>query len=658
MDRSASTVRPPRELATVAEAVLFATAPGDGGGPAALLPFDGATVLDRLIGQLHELGVQPVHVVARLEDQGAVRAVAERAPGAVQVHASQAPADDLRLLAELARGAAAPLAIAHAELVCHRSALGRLVGDEHVRTAILDGARPSGFAVRSLRGRVLSAGSPWHAVGRPTAGFLGALTVADADRPLLEATADRLGAWLAGDAEVRRRVELAGDDVLALLLVGLVRTGMRVGERDVRGLYWARPRSAAAAGEAQADLATADEERALLDAAVKARDGFFTTFFVSPYSKYLARWAARARLTPNVVTTVSLLVGVVAAAAFVTGDRWGLIAGAVLLQLAFTLDCVDGQLARYTRRFSALGGWLDSIFDRAKEFAVYAGLAIGSSRAGDAVWVLASAALALQTVRHAADFAFADTQEEAIDETPPPPLEQPGDGVAADPAPAARLGDEVDLPAPERAGSAPARVLGAWQAGNRIPAMPWIRRMIAFPIGERFAAISVTAALWTARTTFVVLLAWGGLAAAYTNTGRVLRSLTRVRGRRFAWMITPLVRAFEYAMLIWIATLAGDSSKPAAFALLCALAFHHYDLVYRSRHQGRTPPTWVRVVSLGWEGRVALAWILLAVGALPAGFYVMAIVFGVVFVAEAAFSWTRPVAAAAGGYELEEDEGQ
>jgi hypothetical protein len=53
----------------------------------------------------------------------------------------------------------------------------------------------------------------------------------------------------------------------------------------------------------------------------------------------------------------------------------------------------------------------------------------------------------------------------------------------------------------------------------------WVKKMIAFPIGERFAAISLTAALWTPRTTFIVLLAWGGLAAVYTQTGRVLRSL-------------------------------------------------------------------------------------------------------------------------------------
>ncbi len=49
--------------------------------------------------------------------------------------------------------------------------------------------------------------------------------------------------------------------------------------------------------------------------------------------------------------------------------------------------------------------------------------------------------------------------------------------------------------------------------------------MIAFPIGERFAVISITAALFDARVTFIVLLIWGGVAAAYSLAGRVLRSL-------------------------------------------------------------------------------------------------------------------------------------
>jgi hypothetical protein len=49
--------------------------------------------------------------------------------------------------------------------------------------------------------------------------------------------------------------------------------------------------------------------------------------------------------------------------------------------------------------------------------------------------------------------------------------------------------------------------------------------MAAFPIGERFAAISISAALFDPRVTFVVVLAWGGFAVLYTLSGRVLRSI-------------------------------------------------------------------------------------------------------------------------------------
>ena len=49
--------------------------------------------------------------------------------------------------------------------------------------------------------------------------------------------------------------------------------------------------------------------------------------------------------------------------------------------------------------------------------------------------------------------------------------------------------------------------------------------MIAFPIGERFAVISITAALFTPRVTFVTLLVWAAVAGVYTQAGRVLRSV-------------------------------------------------------------------------------------------------------------------------------------
>ena len=124
-------------------------------------------------------------------------------------------------------------------------------------------------------------------------------------------------------------------------------------------------------------VAAVDDEAVRLRSAVKARDGFFTTHCISPYSRYLARWCARRGLTPNQVTTASLLIALIAAGCAATGTRAGFVAAGVLLLASFVLDCTDGQLARYSLQYSTLGAWLDATFDRAKEYAYYAGLALG-----------------------------------------------------------------------------------------------------------------------------------------------------------------------------------------------------------------------------------------------------------------------------------------
>jgi phosphatidylglycerophosphate synthase len=447
---------------------------------------------DRLRSQLRSVGVDDVRVVS-----------------------------DVREVASLARSAAGTLLVGYGDVVTHTEALAALLHDPRVPSGILAsddvGVRPGAFDVRTDRGRVLSVGSPFHAVGSPNHSFLGFLKVAAEDSGELAAVADRL-ASLGGSSGP---AGWPAGDVPALLSVGLVRSGVRLSLSFLRELFWARPGSDAERASAESAMAAIDEEQVKLDSAVKAMDGFFTTFFVSPYSKYIARWAARHGLTPNQVTTVSMAVGVLAAVAFASGSRWGLVAGALLLQLAFTLDCVDGQLARYTLTFTKFGAWLDSVFDRAKEYVVYVGLAVGGSAMGEPVWLLAGAALTLQTVRHSLDFSFAASEQHSMAVAPQRPLDDPSDGT-----PAARRPAALPPQAPRAAAAPPAsaRILGSWRRLNRLPGLIWVKRVIVFPIGERFAATSITAALSTPRTTFVVLIAWGGLAALYGLAGRLLRS--------------------------------------------------------------------------------------------------------------------------------------
>jgi hypothetical protein len=302
-------------MSAVSTAILLANGPD--------LAWEDTTVLGRLEDQLRSLGVDEVHVLTRAD--------------------SPDVAGDLALIADLAERAPGGVAVLSGDVVTQREALAGLLADPRIGTGVLSSmvdAGPGAHGMRSDRGRVIAAASSFHTVAAPTEWFLGALKVTAAQTDELVAAAERLSSLVRDDW---------GDDAAALLLVALVRDGVHVGQSDIRELFWARPRSPQEVDRARADIVGHDEERVLLDSSVKAIDGFFTTFFVSPYSKYIARWAARRGLTPNQVTAFSLLLGVVAAAAFATGERWGLVAGAVLLQVAFTTDCVDGQLARFTR---------------------------------------------------------------------------------------------------------------------------------------------------------------------------------------------------------------------------------------------------------------------------------------------------------------------
>jgi uncharacterized SAM-binding protein YcdF (DUF218 family) len=108
---------------------------------------------------------------------------------------------------------------------------------------------------------------------------------------------------------------------------------------------------------------------------------------------------------------------------------------------------------------------------------------------------------------------------------------------------------------------------------------------------------------------------------------------------RFRWAVPPLLRAGEYATLLWLG--AACHRVAPAFALLVVLAFRHYDLVYRPRYQRRPPAPGVGAAALGWDGRLVAGWILLALDILPAGFYAAAGILGALFVAESVASWRR-----------------
>jgi len=351
--------------------------------------------------------------------------------------------------------------------------------------------------------------------------------------------------------------------------------------------------------EAYSRVAEIDGETIRLRRAVKNDDGLFTTLFVSSYSRYLARWCAGRGLSPNTVTVLSLLIAVAGAFTATTGTRAGYVGAAVALYLSFVLDCTDGQLARYSLNFTRIGSWLDATFDRVKEYAVYVGVAFGSARNGDDVWLLAALAMALQTVRHHIDFAYHEGNQG-----------QPSQSATA---------------------AAPEKNLAYWA-----------RKTVILPIGERWALIALLTALTTPRTTFTVLLIWGVLAAAYTTAGRVQRSLNQSAPRteqavmalyamsdilarpkaeqrrlssELGWLVPPVYHAFEYAIAISLASQV-HGALPLVFAYLAAVIYHHYDVVYRIRASVAVPRG-MTFVGLGTEGRIAVLVIAILIPATP-----------------------------------------
>lgn len=93
----------------------------------------------------------------------------------------------------------------------------------------------------------------------------------------------------------------------------------------------------------------------------------------------IARLFGRVGLTPNSLTLIGFGIALLAAAS--AGTQGWILAGP-LVAFGAIFDLFDGALARATNKTSPLGAFMDSVFDRAGEAAVYIGIAVGLLKAG------------------------------------------------------------------------------------------------------------------------------------------------------------------------------------------------------------------------------------------------------------------------------------
>lgn len=117
-----------------------------------------------------------------------------------------------------------------------------------------------------------------------------------------------------------------------------------------------------------------------LQKAEQTLDGVVDRYVNRKISRPLSRLFVRLGCSPNVITLLSMIIGLGGAVCFATGSYAGGIAGALLLQLAVILDCCDGEVARLTFAESPFGQALDLVSDNIVHAAVFAGIAWGAYR--------------------------------------------------------------------------------------------------------------------------------------------------------------------------------------------------------------------------------------------------------------------------------------
>jgi len=122
----------------------------------------------------------------------------------------------------------------------------------------------------------------------------------------------------------------------------------------------------------------------------KKRDNFWTEWISRPPAAVLVWMLQRTRVTPNQVSFLAIAVAAGGCAALIFWRTWlGLIVGGLVLQLAYVIDCVDGQLARIKSMASPVGALLDFMLDEVKAFMVIASAAARLFlQSSDARWLL------------------------------------------------------------------------------------------------------------------------------------------------------------------------------------------------------------------------------------------------------------------------------
>ena len=131
-------------------------------------------------------------------------------------------------------------------------------------------------------------------------------------------------------------------------------------------------------------------------------------FFYRPLAFLFVKAVYKTNLTPNQITSIALIVGMVGGVFYFYNTHYAISIGAILLIIYDVLDCSDGMIARLKKSGTFFGRILDGIADYFVTVTVYLGIGFGFASNSDNplfYWVLLVLAGASNII-HAASVDF------------------------------------------------------------------------------------------------------------------------------------------------------------------------------------------------------------------------------------------------------------
>ncbi len=122
-----------------------------------------------------------------------------------------------------------------------------------------------------------------------------------------------------------------------------------------------------------------------------------------PTLEKIGRGFASTGLPPNFWTSVGLGFAMVSGVVYGLGIESGLVIGGALLLVSGFFDVVDGQVARVAQKTSRKGEYLDSVFDKIAEVAIFLGILIGGYAEPWAVFLAITLSLLVSYARAKSD---------------------------------------------------------------------------------------------------------------------------------------------------------------------------------------------------------------------------------------------------------------